>query len=76
MYLAIKIISLFTTYDYTLFYRNRLLVGLFKLSEANSLVGTMQDTLVNIGPQIEQKQKVGIVYWIFLLKGNYYRFYR
>jgi hypothetical protein len=39
-------------------FRNRLLVGLFKLSEANSLVGTMQDELVQIGPQLVQKQKV------------------
>ncbi|XP_053375273.1 dynein axonemal heavy chain 6-like isoform X4 [Mercenaria mercenaria] len=37
--------------------KNRLLVGLFKLSEANSLVGVMQDELVQIGPQIVQKQK-------------------
>lgn len=37
--------------------KNRLLVGLFKLSEANSLVGTMQEELVSIGPRIEQKQK-------------------
>ncbi|KAL4237693.1 Dynein heavy chain 14 [Mactra antiquata] len=37
--------------------KNRLLVGLFKLSEANSLVGTMQDELKNLGPAIVQKQK-------------------
>ncbi|KAL5008122.1 hypothetical protein ScPMuIL_013703 [Solemya velum] len=37
--------------------KERLLVGLFKLSEANSLVGTMQDELVTLGPKIEEKQK-------------------
>ncbi len=38
--------------------RNRLLVGLSKLSEAESLVGTMQEELVNLGPKIEEKAKV------------------
>ncbi|WAR20146.1 DYH6-like protein, partial [Mya arenaria] len=37
--------------------KNRLLVGLFKLSEANSLVGTMQQELEGLGPAILQKQK-------------------
>ncbi|CAH1791320.1 unnamed protein product [Owenia fusiformis] len=37
--------------------RHRLLVGLSKLSEANSLVGTMQEELVNLGPKIEEKAK-------------------
>ncbi len=38
--------------------RNRLLVGLSKLSEAESLVGTMQEELVNLGPKIEEKARV------------------
>lgn len=38
--------------------RHRLLVGLSRLSEANSLVGTMQDELVTLGPKIEEKAKV------------------
>ena len=38
--------------------RNRLLIGLSKLSEAESLVGTMQEELVNIGPKIEEKARV------------------
>ncbi|XP_023930267.1 dynein heavy chain 6, axonemal [Lingula anatina] len=37
--------------------RDRLLVGLSKLSEANSLVGTMQEELVTLGPKIEEKAK-------------------
>ena len=36
-------------------------MGLFKLSEANALVGTMQDDLISIGPLIVTKQKVGTV---------------
>lgn len=38
--------------------RSRLINGLAKLSEANSLVGIMQDELVSIGPKIEEKAKV------------------
>ncbi|XP_067943512.1 dynein axonemal heavy chain 6-like [Watersipora subatra] len=37
--------------------RQRLINGLAKLSEANSLVGVMQEELVNIGPKIEEKAK-------------------
>eukprot|EP00058_Branchiostoma_floridae_P021107 XP_002606597.1 hypothetical protein BRAFLDRAFT_120109 [Branchiostoma floridae] len=37
--------------------RDRLLVGLSKLSEANSLVGTMQEELVALGPKIEEKAR-------------------
>ncbi|XP_077989551.1 dynein axonemal heavy chain 6-like [Glandiceps talaboti] len=37
--------------------RNRLFVGLSKLSEANSLVDTMQDELKNLGPKIEEKAR-------------------
>ncbi|KAH3851244.1 hypothetical protein DPMN_093724, partial [Dreissena polymorpha] len=37
--------------------KERLMNGLFKLSEANSLVGTMQQELVELGPAIVQKQK-------------------
>ncbi|XP_074663059.1 dynein axonemal heavy chain 6-like [Tubulanus polymorphus] len=37
--------------------RDRLLGGLNKLSEANLLVGTMQDELVTLGPKIEEKAK-------------------
>ncbi|XP_064622088.1 dynein axonemal heavy chain 6-like isoform X2 [Lineus longissimus] len=37
--------------------RDRLLGGLNKLSEANSLVGTMQEELVALGPRIEEKAK-------------------
>lgn len=40
------------------FYRNRLNVGLFKLSEANSLVGEMSVELESLGPKIEEKQRV------------------
>lgn len=39
-------------------FRNRLFVGLSKLTEANSLVDTMQEELVNLGPKIEEKAKV------------------
>lgn len=42
--------------------RQRLINGLAKLSEANSLVGVMQDELVSIGPKIEEKAKVGSCY--------------
>lgn len=50
------------------YYRNRLLTGLFKLSEANSLVGTMQTELKELGPQIEEKAKVrqGVIKGVFL----------
>ena len=37
-------------------------MGLSRLSEANVLVGTMQEELVGLGPQIEEKAKV----WSFL----------
>ncbi|XP_071833092.1 dynein axonemal heavy chain 6-like isoform X4 [Apostichopus japonicus] len=37
--------------------KNRLFVGLSKLTEANSLVDTMQEELVNLGPKIEDKAK-------------------
>ncbi|XP_070577565.1 LOW QUALITY PROTEIN: dynein axonemal heavy chain 6-like [Ptychodera flava] len=37
--------------------RNRLYVGLSKLSEANSLVDTMQDELKALGPKIEEKAR-------------------
>ncbi|OWF46435.1 Dynein heavy chain 6, axonemal [Mizuhopecten yessoensis] len=37
--------------------KNRLEVGLLKLSEANTSVGTMQEILVSLGPQIEEKQR-------------------
>ncbi|XP_071080158.1 dynein axonemal heavy chain 6-like [Haliotis cracherodii] len=37
--------------------RDRLQIGLFKLSEANSLVGEMQDELVSLGPKIEEKAR-------------------
>ncbi|XP_069117336.1 dynein axonemal heavy chain 6-like isoform X3 [Argopecten irradians] len=37
--------------------KNRLEVGLQKLSEANTSVGTMQEILVSLGPQIEEKQR-------------------
>ena len=39
--------------------RERLLIGLSRLSEANSLVGTMQEELKGLGPKITQKQQVG-----------------
>jgi hypothetical protein len=45
---------------YHLFSRNRLNVGLFKLSEANSLVGEMSVELETLGPKIEEKQRVYI----------------
>jgi dynein heavy chain len=35
-----------------------LIVGLSRLSEANELVGTMQEELVALGPKIEEKAKV------------------
>jgi hypothetical protein len=38
--------------------RERLQVGLSRLSEAESLVGTMQEELVTLGPRIEEKAKV------------------
>lgn len=37
--------------------KNRLNVGLFKLSEANSLVGEMSVELESLGPKIEEKQR-------------------
>ncbi|ELU16870.1 hypothetical protein CAPTEDRAFT_116653 [Capitella teleta] len=37
--------------------RFRLLVGLSRLTEANELVGTMQEELVALGPKIEEKRK-------------------
>ena len=40
------------------YFRNRLNVGLFKLSEANSLVGEMSVELESLGPKIEEKQRV------------------
>ena len=44
--------------------RNRLLIGLSKLSEAESLVGTMQEELVNLGPKIEEKARVSKHYFL------------
>lgn len=44
------------------FSRDRLSIGLQKLSESNSLVGTMQTELLQLGPKLEQKAKVGILY--------------
>ena len=38
--------------------RGRLAGGLDKLSEAENLVGVMQEDLVSLGPKIEQKAKV------------------
>lgn len=38
--------------------RERLENGLAKLSEANELVGTYQEKLKTLGPQIEEKQRV------------------
>lgn len=43
------------------YFRNRLNVGLFKLSEANSLVGEMSVELESLGPKIEEKQRVHII---------------
>ena len=40
--------------------RGRLSGGLDKLSEAESLVGVMQEDLVSLGPKIEEKAKVCI----------------
>ncbi|XP_071963333.1 dynein axonemal heavy chain 6-like [Antedon mediterranea] len=37
--------------------KHRLSVGLYKLSEANKLVDTMQEELVTLGPKIEEKAK-------------------
>ncbi|ESO83512.1 hypothetical protein LOTGIDRAFT_133247 [Lottia gigantea] len=37
--------------------RERLQIGLSKLSEANSLVGEMQEELVTLGPKIEEKAR-------------------
>ncbi|XP_067883713.1 dynein axonemal heavy chain 6-like [Heterodontus francisci] len=37
--------------------RNRFANGLLKLSEASSMIGVMQEELVPLGPQIEQKTK-------------------
>ncbi|XP_038073413.1 dynein heavy chain 6, axonemal-like isoform X3 [Patiria miniata] len=37
--------------------KNRLFIGLSKLSEANSLVDAMQEELVNLGPKIEEKAR-------------------
>lgn len=41
--------------------RTRLQVGLSRLSEANNMVGTMQQELVTLGPRIEEKAKVSRV---------------
>ena len=41
------------------FHRDRLCTGLQKLSESNSLVGTMQTELLQLGPKLERKAKVG-----------------
>ena len=46
--------------------RSRLINGLAKLSEANSLVGIMQDELVSIGPKIEEKAKVILIILVLL----------
>ena len=46
--------------------RSRLINGLAKLSEANSLVGIMQDELVSIGPKIEEKAKVILIILVIL----------
>ena len=46
--------------------RSRLINGLAKLSEANSLVGIMQDELVSIGPKIEEKAKVIVTLLVLL----------
>ena len=43
------------------FNRDRLCIGLQKLLESNSLVGTMQTELLQLGPKLEQKAKVCIV---------------
>ena len=40
------------------FNRDRLCIGLQKLSESNALVGTMQTELLQLGPKLEQKAKV------------------
>ena len=40
------------------FTRDRLGIGLQKLSESNALVGTMQTELLQLGPKLEQKAKV------------------
>ena len=39
-------------------FRERLTAGLSRLSEAESLVGTMQEELVTLGPRIVEKAKV------------------
>ena len=43
--------------------RQRLLVGLSRLSEANSMVGTMQEELVALGPKIEEKRKASYLFY-------------
>ena len=48
-------------------HRERLQVGLSRLSEAESLVGTMQDELVALGPEIEEKARVNNDCLIFFL---------
>ena len=39
--------------------QERLCTGLRKLSESNELVGAMQSELLQLGPKLEQKSKVG-----------------
>lgn len=41
-----------------IYFRNRLQVGLSTLSEANRMVGEMQEELVSLGPIIVAKAKV------------------
>ena len=39
-------------------HRERLVGGLSKLSDAESMVGSMQEELVALGPKIEEKARV------------------
>ncbi len=44
------------------------MVGLSRLSEANSLVGTMQEELVALGPKIEEKARVSQSFETYTVK--------